>query len=167
MPKCNKCGSFMSQDEIFCPKCRTKRKKSVSDTLNDTLKNLGNTADYTSAYSANDINENKIFAVISYIPFICLFPVFVSSKKSAFTKFHANQGLVLFIAELLISLVMWLVGFVLGLIPFAAAILAFPLSILSWAIELLEFAAIVYGIYIAATGKAKELPVIGKIKILK
>lgn len=157
----------MSKDELFCPSCKTKRSKSAADTLSDTLKGWGNTSDYSSAYSTNDINENKIFAVISYIPFICLFPVFVSSKKSAYARFHANQGLVLFIAELLISLVMWLVGFALGFIPFVSAILAFPLSILSWAIELLEFAAIVYGIYLAASGKAKELPVIGKIKILK
>ncbi len=167
MPKCNKCGAYMSEDELFCPSCKTKRKKSTGDTLNDTLKNFGNTADYTRAYSKNDITENKIFAAVSYIPFICLYPVFAVAKKSPFVKFHANQGLVLFIAELAISLLMWLVGFVLGFIPFIGAIITFPLSVLFRAIELIEFAAIVYGIYLAVMGKAKELPIIGKIKILK
>ncbi len=167
MPKCKKCGAHMAQDELFCPSCKTKRAEKTHENINETLKNFNKTSDYTRAYSSGDINENKIFAVLCYIPFVCLYPVFAVARKSAYVKFHANQGLVLFLSQIIIAALLWLAEFALGLIPFVGAILAFPFSVLSWAIELLMFAAIVYGIYLAALGKAREMPIIGKIKILK
>ena len=157
----------MSDDELFCPICKEKRSSAGGDGFGKIFSDMGNTQDYSGAYSAGDISANRIFAVISYIPFICIYTALVSAKKSPYVKFHAGQGLVLFIAEIIIAALMWAVGFALSFVPVIGTILAFPLSVLSWAIELLEFAAIGYGIYLAYTGKAKELPVIGKIRILK
>ena len=43
-----------------------------------------------------DIEEGKIFAVISYWLFLCILPLMLK-KDNKFACFHAKQGLVLFI----------------------------------------------------------------------
>ncbi|MBQ7116979.1 MAG: hypothetical protein IJN88_02070, partial [Clostridia bacterium] len=71
---------------------------------------------------------------------------------SPFAKFHTNQGLVLFIGAILSS--------VIAAVPIIGWIIA---PIAGLAITVLS----VIGIVNALGGKAKELPVIGKYKILK
>lgn len=45
-----------------------------------------------------DINSNKGYAILSYFSLLVLIPIF-AAKDSKFARFHANQGLVLMIAE--------------------------------------------------------------------
>lgn len=167
MPKCKKCGTLLSKDDIFCPNCREKVEKGRAKKKNDDFWNIKNTQDYTGAYSKSDAEENRVYAILSYIPFVCFYPFFAISKKSPFVKFHANQGVVLFITEIILSALMWAINFGVSLLAIVRDILAFPLSITSSAVQLIMTAGIAYGIYLAATGKAKEMPVIGKIRILK
>ncbi len=47
---------------------------------------------------------DRILAVISYLGFFCFVPLFLK-KSNSFVQFHAKQGLVLFIAEVVISFV--------------------------------------------------------------
>jgi len=53
-----------------------------------------------------DIEENKIIAALSYAWILFLVPL-LGKRKSKFAQFHAKQGLVLFILELIGSLLMW------------------------------------------------------------
>lgn len=50
-------------------------------------------------------NINKKLALVSYLGFLCFFPMVFG--KSEFVKFHAKQGLVLFFAEIICLLVGW------------------------------------------------------------
>lgn len=61
-----------------------------------------------------DIRENKLWALLSYLGILVLIPL-LAKKDSKFAQFHAKQGLVLFIANLIwmIPLIGWLIGFVL------------------------------------------------------
>ena len=70
-----------------------------------------------------DIEDNKVLAAISYLWILCLVPLFLK-RDSKFAQFHAKQGLVLFVLELLGSLVFWfpLFGQVLMLGLFVVAI---------------------------------------------
>ena len=70
-----------------------------------------------------DIEKNKGVALLSYILFLFLIPMFLK-RKSHFCQFHAKQGLVLFIAGI--------IAFFLQLIPIIgtlAIILVFFLSV--------------------------------------
>lgn len=49
---------------------------------------------------SRDISENRVLALISYLGPLCFIPLF-GKKDSPFVQFHAKQGLVLFIAELI------------------------------------------------------------------
>ena len=106
--------------------------------------------DYTAELDPEDINNNKLMAVLAYLNILVLVPIFCA-KDSKFAKFHANQGLVLFIIEIL------------------CGVLA-KIKIIGWIFWLLGAAAVVmavFGIIYAVQGKAKELPVVGNWTILK
>jgi uncharacterized membrane protein len=57
-----------------------------------------------------DVEENKIIAALSYAWILCLVPL-LGKRKSKFAQFHAKQGLILFILELIASLLMWFPAF--------------------------------------------------------
>jgi len=86
-----------------------------------------------------DIQENKIIALLSYIGILFLIPLLVK-KDSKFAKFHAKQGLVLFIGWFLV----W--------IPVIGWILWVGVLILS-----------ILGIMNVLSGKYAELPIIGDL----
>ena len=122
--------------------------------MNQTVDKFFNTADYTESFHPQDIAQNKVMAILSYIGILVLIPVF-AAKNSAYAKFHANQGLILCIAEAAVGLVLGL----LGLIPYVGVVF----RIVMWVCAALSLIGFVYAIL----GKAKELPFIGGIYILK
>lgn len=107
-----------------------------------------------------DINANKVYGILSYIGFLFIIPL-LAAKESRFAKFHANQGLVVFLAQMIINLASTIVCALLSAIHLGtmAAVLAPLVSLVSLALS-------VIGIINAAQGKAKEIPVIGKFHIL-
>lgn len=121
------------------------------------LNNLNDTPNATDAYTRQDIESNKGMAVLSYFSILVLIPVF-AAKNSPFARFHANQGLILFVIEA----ILWVVSMVLGWIP----IIGWLLSIAIWVLELGLLALSILGIVNAIQGQAKELPILGVIRIL-
>ena len=71
-----------------------------------------------------DAEDNKSVAVLSYVWILFLVPL-LAKKDSKFCQFHAKQGLVLFIVELVASLFLWipLIGQLLGLVLIIVAII--------------------------------------------
>lgn len=123
--------------------------------FNDAVNNFTNTPDATNQFDPADIEKNKTMAILSYLGFLFLVPL-LAAKDSPFAKFHANQGLVLFIFDIIVTVV----STILGILPF-----------IGWLISLLLYAVVlvfvILGIINAAGGKAKQLPIIGGITILK
>lgn len=102
------------------------------------------------AFITEDIEKNKVIAAIAYIIF---FLPLIICPDSPFGKFHANQGLLLLSAAIVGNIV-------LGFIPVIGWILIPLLSIAVFIVGIM-------GLVNAATGKAKEIPVIGKYRIFK
>lgn len=98
------------------------------------------------AAGSKDIQEGKFFAVISYISFLCIVSL-ILKKDNKFALFHAKQGLVLFVIEV--------ICFIVSVIP------------LYWFIDKLVFAifilASIFGMTQALLGNLKGLPFISKI----
>jgi uncharacterized membrane protein len=109
-----------------------------------------------------DAQDNKIMGILAYIGILWLVPL-LAAKDSKFARFHANQGLVLFIAEFAYGIVNVILTAILTAISWR---LAFVGSILSLG-YLAFFVMWILGIMNAAKGEKKELPAIGKFKILK
>ncbi len=110
-------------------------------------------------YDAQDVEDNKAYSILSYLGFLVLIPIF-GANNSPYVKFHANQGLVLLVAELIaavISTVLWFVPMV-GLV--LSLVIGLPLY-------LATVVLMVIGIINAYQGKAKKLPMIGGFGLLK
>ncbi len=89
-----------------------------------------------------DIEENKIIAALSYVGILCLIPL-LAKKESKFAQFHGKQGLVLFIA--------WIIVWVIGIIPFLGWLIFFFGSIALLVLSIL-------GIIQALSGKYWKIP---------
>ncbi len=109
----------------------------------------------TNEFDQTDIDANKVMAVLSYLGFLVIIPI-LAAKESKFAQFHANQGLVLFIAEVAFGIVVRILGMIIPILGTILGLLWIVFTILS-----------ILGIVNAAQGTAKELPVIGSYKILK
>ncbi len=100
---------------------------------------------------ASDVEKNKGIAALAYLIF---FLPLLTAKDSAYAKYHANQGLVL----LLLGIAVSIVG---SIIPFLGWFLILPVG------GIFTVVLFVMGIVNAMNGKCKPLPLIGKLEIIK
>jgi uncharacterized membrane protein len=98
-----------------------------------------------------EVEEGIVWAIIGYIGILFLVPL-LAKKDNKFALYHAKQGLVLFIADIIV----WVVAFILMFIPF----IGWLIGAILWILLLVLF---IIGIVNAATGKYKALPIIGGI----
>lgn len=176
MAFCGNCGTKVEDGKKFCPECGTvmeaKAPQQAQQNPQPQMQSqqipqqqqqaqyqqaqpaAGNTkggADYTAQYNPADIEANKIMAVLAYILF--LIPL-LAAKESPYAKFHTNQGLLVCLAGIAVSIV----G---SIIPILGWFLILPVGCIIVAV------IGIMGLINAWTGKAKELPIIGKIRIIK
>jgi fumarate reductase subunit D len=57
-------------------------------------------------YQDKDVADNKALAALSYAWILCFIPL-LKKRDSKFVQFHAKQGMVLFILQMIGSLVFW------------------------------------------------------------
>jgi uncharacterized membrane protein len=114
------------------------------------------------AFDSADIEQNKVMAVLAYIGPLVLVPI-LAAKDSKFAKFHANQGLTLFICSFVYCIAVFIISFILYSISDWLGFFVHILRLLNLAFLVLA----VLGIINAVNGQAKELPVIGKFQLLK
>ena len=167
MSFCKQCGMELKEGVRFCPGCGTPvedpaQTTQQNSTTKDNFAAVFNTADTTSQYDPADVEKNKAMGVLAYLSWLVLIPIF-AAKDSKFARFHANQGLVLLIASAIFGVVRWVLSEILFAISWRLYFVTVIISLLG----LVFLALAIIGIVNAATGKAKELPVIGQIRILK
>lgn len=132
MAFCKNCGTQFQDGVKFCPKCGT-----TTQTQSQ----------------INDVEANKIMAVIAYIGILVVVPLITGKyKNSPFLKFHVNQAIVFCIG--------WFMSGILSLIPFIGGYFG---GILSLGI----FVLVIISIVGAVKGETKSFPLIEKIKIIK
>ena len=94
-----------------------------------------------------EIRDGKFFAIISYVSFLCIITL-ILKKDNKFALYHAKQGLVLFVMEV--------VAFILSIIP----LLGWLIGVLGYALFLLVS---LWGIMQAFLGIYCRIPVVTKI----
>ena len=169
MAFCEKCGTAVADDVTFCPSCGNPMAVSAPEQQNTDqtdvsakLAALNDTADTTAEFDADDIAGNKAMGILAYIGPLVFVPMF-AAKSSKFARFHANQGLTLFIA-----CAAWSILY--GILSRIILAISWRLSFVSSLIGLVSVVFVVLavlGIVNAANGRAKELPVIGRFTFLK
>ncbi len=182
MKYCGKCGTQIEDNVKFCPGCGASTEQPAQqaqteqppiqntqaspqqsqNSFNATFRNLNNTADTTAEFDQNDINTNKGMAILAYFGPLVLIPIF-AAKQSKFARYHSNQGLLLLIAAVLWSIVYGILNTIFLAISWRLYFISGIIGIFS----LVFLVLFIIGILNASNGIAKELPVIGKFKLLK
>ena len=153
MAICPKCGVEVADDAKFCNVCGASMEAKAEETKSavDAVKELNNTKDTTSEFDPADIEKNKVLCLFAYLGILFLIPL-LACQDSKFARYHVNQGIILFIANMILG--------VIAVIP-----------ILGWIVggigSIIAFVLMIIGIVNAVQGQAKELPIIGKYRLLK
>lgn len=185
MAYCVKCGARVDDGQRLCPYCGAEIPNAAQNmgssdyNYNSTYNNGGasggsqNYTYYQDSYQDSqcrpdyfpraEVKKNKLMGVLSYLGILVLVPFLAGDKNSAYVRHHANQGLVLFVVSSVLDLLdgKWVWGFH-SWINFSGGF--------SWLIEIADFACLILfimGIVSACQGTRRELPIIGKIKVLK
>ena len=88
--------------------------------------------------------DKKVTGIVAYITWIGLLIAFIAGDKEG-AKFHLNQ-----------ALVVWIAGLICGFIP-----------LVGWIASLFCLVCAIIGLISAINGTEKEVPLLGKIKLLK
>ena len=107
--------------------------------------------DVTARFDASDIEAHKSVAGLTGFPILFWLP-FVAAKDSAFAKFFSNQSLMVLILSALSRL--------LRRLPLLGGLLA-------WILGIAVFACTVFLVVSGFQGRARKLPFIGDIEIIK
>ena len=194
MAYCGKCGNQIDEGVKFCPSCGAalqvanpetvqpepqqpvqpeptaeEKLQEATKTIDSVAQKLGNTADHSAEYDKTDVEANKVMALLSYLGILVLVPIF-AAKHSAYVRFHANQGVVLLLGMIGYSIADGIVTAILRAILYKGLGLWSIYSMCSSIINLLYVGftiLAIIGIINVLNGRAKDLPIIGKYRVLK
>jgi len=110
------------------------------------IPNLDDAAGSRGDEGAFRTDEGRLAAIMAYIPFLCFIPL-LNMKHNEEARFHARQGVMLFLIELLALL--FLVDRIANFVFTAVLIVAVAFAIA--------------GIYFALQGKNYRLPIVGDL----
>ena len=156
---CHVCGKELDDSARFCDGCGTSFADAQPDQSSQTnyspppnqgyAQQTGGAAGAEEVFSPEDIEKNKTMAGLAYIIF---FLPLVACPESRFARFHANQALLVLLLAIAATIV--------NVIPILGCIIAVIVWIFAGVLGIM-------GLINGFTGKAKRLPIIGKINIIK
>ena len=147
MAFCRNCGAQMSDNTQFCTQCGAP----VGAPQAAPVAAPRNT-DHTRSFDPKDLEDNKWLAIFCYFGILWMTFALIAKPDSKFIRFHANQALVLSILGIAAAIV--------AIIPILGWIAAFAAGIFSIVCTILS-------IINCCKSRAKELPLIGAISIIR
>jgi len=102
-----------------------------------------------------DVQQNKVVAVLAYLSILFFLPLVVC-PGSPYGRFHANQALLLLLA-----------GFASEFVCFILLVIFWPLIFLIYLVMIALVVFMIIGMVSASKGEMKDLPLIGKFRLIK
>ena len=167
---CSSCGKSLDDNAQFCDGCGATQGAAPNNATQapgqapyqqPVQQPVQQAAGGEETYDPQDIEKNKVMAALAYILF---FLPLVACPDSRFGRYHANQGLLILIASIAGGIALAIISAILGIISYY---LLFLSSLLYTVFYIGITVLVVIGIINAVNGKAKPLPLIGNIKIIK
>lgn len=184
MAFCGTCGQQVNDGVKFCPSCGApinaapatevqpgqnmmqpqpaQPGSAANNSMDDKFAQFNNTADSTAGFDPKDIEQNKGMSILAYFGPLVLIPI-LAARESAFARYHSNQGLLLCIASIVYGIAYGILSSVILAISWRLYFVVSIIGLLGFVFAVLA----VIGIINAVNGRAKELPLIGKYRILK
>ncbi len=187
MRTCASCGAIMTDDETKCPKCgalvngfNAKEKAQTIDVDDSAVhvengsagssssgysQNSRHAYDHTDEFSQQDIQETKVMCILAYLGILFFLPLVVY-PNSKVGRFHANQGLILLIVSVILSVLISTLT-ALGMIPLIGFLFRIVGYITSTVTGLVMLGAFLYELFNIIGNRAVELPLVGRIRFIR
>lgn len=155
MKNCPACQKEMADDAVFCPHCGYSYANGAAP-VQTVYVPVPDPADHTAEFTAKDISDNKVIAMLVYLlGAIGIIVALLVGKESPFVAFHLRQSLKFVVVEALLAICTALL-FWTFIVPIAAGICYCILFVL----KIIAFFQI-------CGGKAKEPAIIRSLAFLK
>ncbi len=130
---------------------------------------MNSTKDYTETFSLEEIESGKALSIVSYL--IPLVP-FILSKKNNYVRFHTLNGMNILFTYLIFLIIKRTLSYIFGtpcdlVSGLKCIILPISLRIFFAFVNMIFSFIILYGLLNVCNNKAKEIPIISKIKLFK
>lgn len=174
---CSKCGALISSDAIFCPKCGTKvSSEYTQNTYNSKGWNYqsnqqNQNQNWNSFQQAPKTNRN-LWCALAYIPVLFWLPL-VADSQNPLSKKSANQGLLLLILNVIVQVIFSVINEIFDFtdhfffLSFPMGILSSIVNMISIIIHLALVVCVIVGIIRTLNGEEFEIPIVGKIQLIK
>ena len=141
----------------------------MKNKLKEKLLILLNTEDYTENYSLEEIESGKTLSIVSYL--IPIVPI-ILSKKNSYVHYLTVNGMIILFAYLIFLIIKRTLSYIFGtpcdlISGIKCMILPLSLRILFALINMLFSFIVLLGLLNVCNNKAKDLPLISKIKFFK
>lgn len=155
---CRNCGKQIDDNAKICYLCGVPT---------DGKQNQNGQQQYQQPYNQqNNVGSSdntKVFSILAYIGILFLVGL-IAAPNNQKVKFHVNQGLILFLFEIILNIA---VGIIKGVFRFTHIFFFFNSTMLGLAQAAIIITLIIIGIVNASNGEEKQLPVIGNFIIIK
>ena len=187
MPYCSQCGSQVRSEDRFCSQCGApvntakaaegppepegpspfeERTREFSQRAQTAYRKAMDTTDHTADYTVEDISENSGFALLSYLGLFLIVPL-IGARDSRFARFHVNQGLCLFLAIALYSILLSVMLALVQWVPVLSDAFRTIYVVLQWAGIAAAVLLAALGIWNANHGLARDLPLVGSFRLFR
>jgi uncharacterized membrane protein len=110
------------------------------------------------AITPEEIANGRLLAAVAYLPGLC-FVGLLGFPENRYVGFHARQGFVLLLLEILVAIAFGIFDASIGRIPYVGLVLGAILKFAVW-MALLLIAA--YGVAKGASGEVARMPFLGE-----
>lgn len=163
---CKNCGKQLDDTIRFCDGCGEPTADAQSQTPPPQQGQQYTAPQYQQPYAqpnASTSDNTKLFSILAYIGPLFLVGL-LADPNNPKVKFHVNQGLVLFLAEIVLSIVVTIVNAVLVVMPVIGGLLVGLISLAQFGATI---TLAIMGIMNAVKDEEKQLPFIGNFTIIK
>jgi uncharacterized membrane protein len=109
------------------------------------------------AIPAGEIESGRLLAAVAYLPALC-FVGLLSAPENRFVGFHARQGFLVFLLEIVAWVAVWIFEASIGRIPLLGFLLG---AVIRFILGFGFLAMTIYGVIKGATGEIARIPVLG------
>ena len=118
------------------------------------------------AVDKKDAEDHKLAAVLAYFGILVAVTLLIA-PDSKFARYHANQGLCLFVSYIVFSVITKVIKGIIGIVPVLGAVVNVFLGFVFALLSMMFLVFMILGIVNVIKGEAKPLPFIGGFQIIK
>lgn len=139
-----------------------------ADKIGEIFDKIANPKDLTSEFTLDEVELNKKNVLVCYIGFLFILPMIKPElRKSPYALFHINQGVNLFIFEIIVFIISEILHLMFTKVYFYSSYTPLWVSFICYILYCITIVLSLFGIINTYNGKSKELPLLFNLNLIK